>query len=250
MKIVDAFWELRNLGKKTLEITFEPEDFKLTPKEIYQLIENLRVEYQAEYLVVKIRAGKPEFGNELCKHDFYHIETQLHLKAMRDDVEFALNKYARFFRNAKLIEATTSDDLNYIKSEIMKGIFHTDRIALDKNFGVDIANKRYANWVEDEFNRQSKLFFAVVGDKKIGFSLHRYENISTDVLLVALFKNFQNKGFGTKLYFAEVFHDYDEGYKNFCTAVSANNEVALKMNELFGYKIESVSDVYVKHYKY
>ena len=250
MKIVDAFWELRNLGKKTLEITFEPEDFNKTPKEIYQLIENLRVEYQAEYLVVKIRAGKPEFGNELCKNDFYHIETQLHLKAMRDDVEFALNKYARFFRNAKLIEVTNSDDLNYIKSEIMKGIFHTDRIALDKNFGVDIANKRYANWVEDEFNRQSKLFFIMLNGNNIGFALRKYEKISAHALLAGLFSEYKNSKMGGTIYSIGLTHDFTEGFKIWHTDVSSNNLNSLRLQQQFGYKIESVSEVYVKHYKY
>lgn len=250
MKIVDAFWEIRNLGKKTLEITLESEDFNKTPDEIYFAIENLRNEYKAEYLVVKIRTGRPEFGNELCRHDFIHIETQLNLKAYAEDVEFALKKYSRFFRDTELVEAKNSEDLNYIKSEIMKGIFYTDRIALDKNFGVEIANKRYANWVEDEFNRGSKLFFISVNNKKIGFSLHKYEEFLANVLLVGLFKNFHKKSLGSKLYFSEVYNDFKAGYKNFSTAVSANNLVALKMNELFGYKVYEIQDVYIKHFTY
>lgn len=250
MKIVDAFWEIRNLGKKTLEITLESEDFNKTPDEIYFAIENLRNEYKAEYLVVKIRTGRPEFGNELCRHDFIHIETQLNLKAYAEDVEFALKKYSRFFRDTELVEAKNSEDLNYIKSEIMKGIFYTDRIALDKNFGVEIANKRYANWVEDEFNRDSKLFFIMFKENNIGFALRRYEKNQVHALIAGLFSKYKDSRIGGTIYSVGLTHDLEKGFRIWYTDVSSNNSSSLRLQQQFGYKVYEIQDVYIKHFTY
>ena len=54
MKIVNATWELRNLGKRTIELTLEKSDFLREPKEIYTKIETAEKEYQSEYSHTKI----------------------------------------------------------------------------------------------------------------------------------------------------------------------------------------------------
>lgn len=250
MKIVDATWELKNLGKKTLEITFESEDFNRTPAEIYRQTENLRLQNLAEYVVIKIRAGNPDFGNELCKHGFIHIETQIHLKGMAEDICARLNEYATLFEDTKIERVTDAAEVKYIQSKILEGVFTNDRISLDKNFGVKIANERYANWLGDEFKRGSGVFQVFVNGEKVGFIVRRYEKKSVRALLAGLFTEYKDLKIGGNVYYIGLANDLSNGYKKFYADVSSNNLDPLKLQQLFGYKVHDFSEVFINHYSY
>lgn len=248
MKIVNATWELKNLGKRTVELTLENEDCAQNSEEVLRNVISIRENYDAEYLVVKIPAGYPWAGDAFCKNGFVRIETQLHLQATREDVKPNLEKYKRFFRKTVAEEIKNPEDFAYVKKEISRGVFFTDRVALDPEFGVEIANRRYTNWIEDELQRGGKLYCISENDNKLGFSLQRYDGNSVFALLAGLFKKYQGRGLGGKIYLTKLARDYSEGYEKFYTAVSSNNISVLKIHESTGYKVSSLQDVYVKHY--
>lgn len=250
MKVVDAKWEMRNLGKRTFELTLEDEDFKKTPNQICESINKIKSENKSEYTVVKIRCGNPFIGHELIKNGFFQMEMQFHIKAVKKDIETAAKRYGHFFSNTKLQEVNDEDSRQHILSEIRKGIFFTDRIALDPEFGVEIANKRYANWTADEIARGSSLSYVVANDERIGFCLHKYEKSKSYGLLSGLFNKYKEMNLGGNIFFTELVHEVNKGYKFFESAVSSNNIVALRVNEMFGYRVEGVYEVYVKHDKY
>lgn len=250
MKVVNANWEIKNLGEKTLEFTFESEDFLKKPVEVYNQIENFRMENLSEYVVVKIRTGNPDFGNELCKNGFIHIETQIHLKAIAEDVRPLLNEYANLFEDTEIKKISDLDEMKYIQSKILEGVFTNDRISLDKNFGVKVANQRYANWLGDEFNRGSSVYQIFVGDKKVGFIVRRYEKKSVRALLAGLFKEYKNLKIGGNVYYIGLANDLNSGYTKFYADVSSNNLDPLRLQQLFGYKVHDFSEVYVNHYSY
>ena len=77
-----------------------------------------------------------------------------------------------------------------------------------------------------------------------------YEKISAHALLAGLFSEYKNSKMGGTIYSIGLTHDFTEGFKIWHTDVSSNNLNSLRLQQQFGYKIESVSDVYVKHYKY
>ena len=250
MKVIDAVWEMRNLGKKTIEIKLEDEDFAKSPKEICNLIDQIKSQYHSEYTVIKIRSGNPCIGNEIIKHGFVQMEMQFHIKATKSDIEIATKKYANFFKHTKMEEAKDKDSQEYIFNEIRKGIFFTDRIALDPQFGIEIANNRYANWAEDEVKRNSSLDYIIVDDEKIGFTLRRYDKTAAYSLLAGLFNDYKNLNIGGSVFFTELREDIKRGYRVFYTDVSSNNLVSLKLREAFGYKIDGLYEVYIKHDEY
>ena len=248
MKIVNAVWELKNLGKRTVEITVESKDFACADSEIFIKINEICKQYQAEYVVIKVRTGYPKIGNELCRQGFYHIETQLNLKADREDVEFAVKRYAHFFEDTVLSDIQNSSDLEEVKAEILKGIFTNDRISLDKNFGVQTANIRYANWTEDEFKRGARLSYVIFNNEKVGFSLRRYVKNSVHGILGGIFVKYKDLKLGGNAFFAGFNQDLQNGITTFSTSVSSNNLRALHTNQFFGYNVEDIYEVYVKHF--
>ena len=244
MKVVNATWELRNLGKRTIELTLEKADFLRNPKEIYADNEAAEDEYQSEYTVVKVKTGKPQIGWELQKNGFWHIETQINLKASREDITYAFIKYGELFQDISFQKVETMMDVSYIQDEIRKGIFTTDRIALDPYFGIEISNRRYANWVEDEIKKNSSLFYVISMGEKIGFVVNKTDGLG---LLGGLFTGFQKNGMGGELEIAGLRLTLSMKVENIYTSVSSNNLKILQLHELFGYHVKSLIDVYVKH---
>ena len=253
MKVVDAVWEIKNLGKKTIELILEDSDFVKTPEEIYKTTDELRLQYAAEYTVIKMKGGVDDslfVGNEFVKNGFVKIETQFHIKAVKRDIEFAAQRYRNFFRDTAVQPAIDKAAQEHIFSEIRKGIFFKDRISLDPEFGTEIANNRYANWTETEVQRGSSLYYVIFKGEKIGFSLRRYEKFSAFGLLSGLFNDYKNLNIGGHIFFAELYEDVKKGYKFFYGDVSSNNLTAFRLNEMFGYRLENFYEVYVRHNSY
>lgn len=248
MKIVNADWEIKNIGKVTLEITLDKSDLNVMIYNVINTVLETKKNYRAEYLVLKIPTGNPMIGFEFSKQGFFHIETQLNLKATHEDVESALKKYACLFCDAKIEHVDNLKELSNIQNEVRKGIFSKDRISLDPYFNEEIANKRYSNWIENEFKRGSQLFYIIIDRKKIGFSLLRYDRFSVFVVLAGLFHEYQFSNLGGHIYFASMAEALSKGTKKFYTSVSSNNPSSLHLNELFGFKVSSMQEVYVSHF--
>ena len=243
MKTVNATWELRNLGKRTIELTLEKADFLHEPKQIYEDINAKEKEYHSEYTVVKVKSGKPQIGWELHKQGFWHIETQVNLKAAYEDVVSAVKKVEGLFDDISLQVVETSAEVCHIQAEIRRGMFTTDRIALDPYFGVEIANRRYAYWVEDEVKKGSILSYAISKGDKIGFALGR----NGHGLLGGIFTQYQKRNMGIESEIAGWREIIREETDFFYTAVSSNNLRVLRLHEAFGYRVKSLFDVFVRH---
>lgn len=243
MKTVNATWELRNLGKRTIELTLEKADFLHEPKQIYEDINAKEKEYHSEYTVVKVKSGKPQIGWELQKQGFWHIETQVNLKAAYEDVVSAVKKVEGLFDDISLQVVETSAEVCHIQAEIRRGMFTTDRIALDPYFGVEIANRRYAYWVEDEVKKGSILSYAISKGDKIGFALGR----NGHGLLGGIFTQYQKRNMGIESEIAGWREIIREETDFFYTAVSSNNLRVLRLHEAFGYRVKSLFDVFVRH---
>lgn len=149
MRIVDATWELRNLGRKTLEVSLDETDFCKVSDDICEAVFQTRKQYKPEYMVVKIPTGTRWLGDEFFRLGYFHAETQIHLKALRADAKIFLQRYADQYRDTYAEEASLPSEQGYICDEIRKGVFTTDRISIDPKFNVEIANNRYANWIGD-----------------------------------------------------------------------------------------------------
>lgn len=247
MRVVDAVWELRNLGKRTIEVTLEKKDFSRTPEKVYADIEDAEKTHQAEYTVVKMKTGHPQVGWELQKNGFWHVETQIIIRALHDDMKQAVEKYEPFYINVEQQEVSSYEDIAFIQKEIEKGIFLTDRIALDPVFGSAVANRRYANWVRDEFERGRHVVYTLVDGKRVAFTVYREEGLFHCGLLTGIFLDYASNNYGGALLYGGSADMVNKGISVVEGAVSSNNPVIFSLHEMFGYRLKSMLDVYTRH---
>lgn len=241
-----AEWEIRNLGCRTIEITLEKNDIGT---DIIESIEKYRRKYGSEYVVVKI---SPKFFKEnkiLQDNGYFMIENQIGLKLERKEALIIKKTYDEIFKDAKYVKAENIKDIEFVKKEIKKGIFTTDRIALDDRFGVEKANERYSNWLQDEVDKKSLLYIVKSNDASVAFFLSRPINDKLQYgILGGVFLDNKHAGAGAMMTYCSVDEFINSGRKYKETGVSSNNITILKLYLTFGYKIKSINNILVKHY--
>ena len=246
MKCVNAVWELRNLGVKTIEIEIEKSD---SPEKILDMIESYRREYDAKYVVVKSNTRYPmQISLSLQDAGFLLIENQIGLKLTRESAIKALEEY-REFCNGISYKLADESEKQLIFDEIERGIFKTDRIALDPKFGVNVANLRYSFWIKDAIARGAYLCLTLYENEPIGFFMSRYAgNQKSDVLLGGIFNRPNSYHYGAFHLLAGHKSFIDGNIKVNTTFVSSNNLEILKLHLMLGRTITSIRNVFVKHY--
>ncbi len=248
MKFTDAFWEKRNLGVDTLEVQTEEIDFRRDSFEFEQQILRYQQSKGYGYVVIKLPEGHPELDRYLQQCKWWKVETQIELVANAKNVEFCTARCKDVLENISLEVIREQNQLDFLKHEIEKGIFQTDRIALDPSYGVAIAGKRYANWVQDEFDRGSHISFGCVDGKRVEFALDRYTGRAREGLLGGLLLDTQYEGGAGLLEAFRLRKDLENGIKRFHTYVSSNNLVILRLHESMGYRVKSLQGVYIRHF--
>lgn len=242
MKIIDATWEKRNLGVETQEITVELSDS-------LEDFQNALCSLDAPYSVIKIPANKVDFVFYAEDNGFRFIESQF---VMLGNVKRILPAAEKLLMRNKTFSVETDNSpemFNYIASKINEGIFHTDRIAVDPHFSIDLANKRYANWLLDlRNNENSNLQIMKKAGEIVGFNLNKKEEALAHGLIGGVLKDFQNEPLG--LYWgAAIFLNTaeDNGVASWEATVSSNNYSIIKIWEYFGMQVSTISSVFVRH---
>lgn len=249
MKCINAEWELRNLGVRTLEISIEKKDSELPPEEILDAIEKFRQEYDAKYVVVKSDTKYPSVSLILQQGGFLLIENQIGLKIVRKDSMKSFEEYKKFFDDEVSYRSADDDDTEMIFSEMAKGMFTTDRIALDPKFGIEVANRRYIFWMKDELRRGALLHIALYEGQPFGFFLDKPKGKNTlSGLLGGIFNQYKAQNLGAAYIFAGRKFVSENNYKANITCVSSNNLNILQLHLMFGYKITEITNVLVKHF--
>lgn len=249
MKCVNAEWELRNLGVKTIEISIEKSDSNFPTSKLLQTVENFRQEYDAKYVVVKSDAKYPAISIDFQRAGFWLMENQIGLKAVRRDLLKAFEDYKKIFYDEVSYRAASDDDIKMVCAEIEKGMFTTDRIALDPHFGIEIANHRYVLWLKDELKRGALLHLTLHEGNTIGFFLDKITGEKKLAgLLGGIFKNAESQNLGAAYMYAGRIFFADTDWKETKTAVSSNNLNILNLLLMFGHKITDIKNVLVKHF--
>ena len=160
MKIVDAFWEKRNLGLNCTEITVEADDD-------VEAVEKAVNENASEYTVVRVPACKSDAMFAMPRMGFTFVECLINL--VHELKSTALTGIYKRFNDCMTYHSMSDDDKKQLLNEIDKGIFETDRVFLDPFFPKELAAKRYVNWVGDEIAAGTEVFKVCYRDKDIGF---------------------------------------------------------------------------------
>ena len=248
MDVVEATWEKRNLGVDTMEVSLSDEDLRLGERELMGKIRGIEETYHPGYMVVRIPEGRPTIGLAMAQQGFWKIETQIGLVSERKDMEEAWKRCRRFQRDIHIERAATEADCEEIIRQVQQGMFVTDRIALDPAFGIPVANLRYANWIRDEFERGTTIYFVSVGERRIGFNMEVVKDNRKHGLLGGVF--LESQKLGVFLDVAETERNLALGIAEVHFSVSSNNLAVLRLHEQFGFRVDDIVGIYVKHLRF
>jgi len=250
MNVINAKWEIRNIGARTAEIMLDNHD-KLSDLESIQS----DLDTKFEYICLKSPVANSEFLLGLGSLGYNYIETQIMLKFNKNEFELSklMQRNVERFKNEISIHKVAGYDeaeetILKIKNSEM---FITDRIYLDTNFDRKCSGNRYYNWAMQAYNGGADVYEIYFKGHAIGISIFEasrdgvYKSVLggiyadsnkvaflLPVINVLLFKKLMLDGMHTTL-----------------TGVSSNNPAVLKVNLSSGYKITGFRYVYIKHNK-
>lgn len=240
MKIIDAFWEKRNLNVDVTEIECDGDE---TVEELVDCIRKLGTSYN----VLKLPVDKNDLLLAAQDEGFRFEEASITLEANISSVAIP-PLYNRFL---PYINIKTADDneREIVLREIKSGeIFETDRIALDPIFSKEMAGLRYYNWAKDLIEGGADFPVAYYKDDMVAFGVNKAIDDKTfDAVLGGVIAEFGKKGFG----FWALYANYDsikrQGGKKIVTHVSSNNLPVYKLHMQNGYGVSGMKYILVKH---
>ena len=161
MKIVEAFWEKRNLGVDCVEITIEKHDILSQLEEICNQLNTI------DYVVVKVPVARIDINEYLTKQGFIFVEGSVNFQLNVKDA--ILSPLQQRLNAAITYSEMEENDLAQLYAEIEHGLFKTDRILLDSYFAEKQSATRYVNWIKDELARTTQAYKIVYKGDAIGF---------------------------------------------------------------------------------
>jgi len=239
MKIIDAHWEKRNIGVDTTEFLIEGHEVLL------DLLAELK-KHERDYNVVKTPIARPDICSALQSTGYVFIETLTH--CFEDSQKLSINSIKTRILQSCTVGEALSEDLEGVFESINSGLFQTDRISLDPHFGIQVGNRRYCLWIQDEIARGAKLFIVNSGEKKIGFFiLKKTDEKEFYLFLSGLFPEFQKSGIGFCPHCHGILKCFELGARRVKLSFSSNNRGAAALHMDLGHRLDTQYYVFIKH---
>lgn len=239
MRVIDAFWEKRNLGKTTTEIIVdECDDAKFVEQAINEI--------DSEYIVIKVPAGKIDVMWKLEDLGFKYIETAIHVE--NDLKHLELDGILKRIDDGIKYEKMNDKEIQQMFCEIRKGIFNTDRVYLDPFFSEDIASNRYILWISDEIEKGTEIYKYIYNNQVVGF--FSFKMIDEGIFypfLAGIYKDYQSSPLGMVYLYKPLLEAKKRDAKCVSTYISTNNANAVRMHVRFGFTFKEMVNVYVRH---
>lgn len=240
MKLVEAWWERRNLGVTCQELTVDNSDpFESAVEKVESLI--------ASYQVVKLPCTRFDLLNAVQDSGFrfaellYHATHDLNLPGLSGIQQRMCQVVGHIQANETLAE----EIINIVRKS---GTFDTDRISIDPRFGVRKAAHRYSCWIRDEIDRGSILYAVTLKDNVAGFFLIRLEG-EEDCrgLLAGIFPAYQGRGLGFFMSYLQLVEARRLGARRYLSTYSSNNVAIGRLHHELGFNYEGSEYVFVRH---
>lgn len=239
MKIVDAFWEKRNLGVTCVEVTIEESD---TVAEVDAVLSALDSQYQ----VIKIPVGHYDLMATVEKAGFSFIEGSMNVVHHLKNIE--LQGIQKRLNDSMSYEEMQQEDIVRLYAEIEKGVFVTDRIYLDPAFTKAQAAHRYFNWLSDEVKRGAQLYKVLYKGAPVGFFIFKETTAGGCYpFLSGLYDSVTTPGLGNVVLHKIIEEASRRGMKFISSYISTNNMPVIKVHISEGFTIAQVNYVYIKH---
>ncbi len=241
MKIINAFWEKRNLDMDCIEIVVEDTD------KVESVSDFIDSKLSMNYIVVKVPVSRMDVNELLTHKKFVFREVLINMK-LEVKNQITLNSLQKRIDDSIVYTEMNSVDLKELYSEVSKNIFHTDRISLDNNFSYALASKRYVHWIEDELKLGAKAYKVEFQEKSIGFFiLKKINNEEYYPFLSGLYTDYLNSGLGFIIISKTNTEIFRLKAKVISTVVSSNNPKVVRVLQSFGYEIISFNYIYTKY---
>lgn len=222
MKIIDAYWETRNSGLITCEIVFDAKD----SIEDY-LAAN--IEKNFKYSVAKVPSDNLKLLHNLEELGYEFIETQFNICVATTEVNKIDKKWFRIIDQTGYQKIKNDQDLDIIISNILGGMFNSDRVFLDEKLGKDTSAIRYVNWIKDLYNdTNSEIFYLKKQDNNAGFFIIRKDSKERmDSVIAGIFNKYQGHGLSVALIYYYLKLALERNAKYVFTSFSSNNKAML-----------------------
>ena len=239
MKVVDAFWEKRNLGVAAVSFHIGAED---TLNEVLPIIKTNKTAYQTAI----VDPSRSEIMLELQINGFTFIECSLSLEASADGID--VPKTLRRFLPQMSYRPATDVEIQSIKSAVESGeLFTTDKISLDPFFGVKKAGIRYSFWIDDLIKTGKTVYAITFKDTVIAFEIAGFSEGTVEYYLGGMLPSVYSRMMGALISAPGNVYWKEQGASLFRTSVSSNNMAILKIHQSYGFKIVKCKYVLVKH---
>lgn len=246
MKCVNAVWDFRNLGVKTVKFEIEKNDI-LT--DCLDKIEEFRMQHDAIYVVVKANVRYIDASIFFQKAGFLLLENEIFTMSTRKGVLKVLEEYKNFCDDVSY-KLADENEIQMILSEIEKGIFKiSDYVAVDPYFSTETKNRRFILYVKDMIAQGSEVFLTYYQKNPIGFFIRKVVgNKKSEDKLSGTFSQAEANHQGAFSNIARCKHFIDDGILIETSAFSASNLNVFRMIPAFNVKITGAKNVFVKHY--
>lgn len=242
MNTVDCTWELINLGVKTCEISFDKGE-----KDLSELLLILEKDYK--YIVVKAPVG--DYANySILSNNYYSFNESVIGVEKQFQTFVEEDKYIKYYlKRSTLLRIESVERMQSVLDKIDTSMFNTDRIALNPYFGCEVANRRYRNWICQEYNAESYLFEIEFNKQVVGFCLMKIDGSSVVYLLGGIYPSYKGLGVGLLIPLAPYL--FAKNYEDIVlmkvkTHISSNNMEIVRCYTNLGYSITSIDYVFSK----
>jgi hypothetical protein len=239
LKIIDAVWEKRNLGVTCFEVRIETADS-------WKEVENQLNQLNAQYVVVKVPAGRSDIMIRIASLGYIFIEGSIHVSIAVKNVELSgIQKRLGESVDYGLMEA---NDLDVLWNELRSGMHDTDRIYLDLHFTKKQAADRYIGWIQDEMCRGTDAYKMTYKGQSVGYFMMK--DLGEGIyypFLAGMYKSNRNPGLGFNICYKPICEIKARGGKSISSYISTNNEKSVRIHADMGFSFDEITYVYVKH---
>ena len=237
MKIVNAVWEMRNLGVRTLEITVERDDA------LAEIEAAVRTP-DAQYVVLRVPDDRTDALLAVQNCGYRFIEGMVHLVHRLKQLEVSAPE-RRIYDAVDIVKMNTAD-LDELKAQVRDGMFDSDRVYLDDFFTKEQAAQRYIHWIDDELGRGTEYYKYVYRGKTFGFfALREIGNGHYTSFLGGVYNAYRSSGLGAVVKGPEFVKFL--GAKSIDSYVSTNNIAQIRNLTAHGYEIRGLQYVLIRH---
>lgn len=228
MVINDLPYEKRNLGVSACRFQVEQGD---SPESIISAVNSS----DAVYKEAIVDAGDIQSVHVLERCGFGFMESMVELAGNKKEI--IIPSIGKRFVAVTDYKKATDEEINIILDGIEhSGLFNSDKIALNENFGTDIAGRRYRLWIEDLLKKDGICYSIFYNDVLYGFEIL---TVTDGIVDFKLGSALSRSGMSLALITATASYHYwmNSDIKKITTNVSSNNVNMIKIHELYGLKL-------------